>query len=307
METELWPNLLAQCSHRGIPLVLANARISPRSVGRYRRLASLFSGVLSRGIVIAAQSEDDAERFRSIGANAARTHVTGNIKFDFALDPLVCQRGGAWRETHAAGRPVWVAGSTHQGEEELVLDAHATVRRKQDTTLLVLVPRHPNRFAEVAALLEHRGVSWASRSGGKPVLPETEVILGDTMGELMMFYAAADVAFVAGSLVPVGGHNLLEPAAAGVPVVTGPHNFNSGDVYRKLVEAGAVTTIADANELSAAVAGLLADAPHRRELGERGRRVVLENRGALERLLALIDPVLGDAGDKHAGPATGTR
>jgi 3-deoxy-D-manno-octulosonic-acid transferase len=307
METELWPNLLAECSRRRIPLLLASARISPRSVRRYRRLAGLFSETLTRDIIIAAQSEADAGRFCSIGADPARVHVTGNIKFDFSLDPAVCLRARAWREMQADGRPVWVAGSTHEGEEGLVLDAHARLRAEAGTALLVLVPRHPGRFAEVAALLEQRGIDWVSRSSGLPVYPATAVVLGDTMGELMMFYAAADVAFVAGSLVPVGGHNLLEPAAAGVPVVTGPHNFNGQDIYDRMVEAGAVTTVADAPALSAAVSALLADAPHRHELGERGRRVVLENRGALARLLALIVPLLGDARQRPGDPAGGTQ
>jgi 3-deoxy-D-manno-octulosonic-acid transferase len=306
METELWPNLLAECSRRGVPLVLASARISPRSVRRYRRLASLFGKVFSSGIVIAAQTEADAQRFRSIGANAAVTHVTGNIKFDFDLDPAVRGRGQAWREAEARGRPVWVAGSTHEGEEGLVLNAHAKVRARNEGALLVLVPRHPQRFAEVAALLDKRGASWVSRASGQPVQPGTEVVLGDTMGELMMFFAAADAAFVAGSLVPVGGHNLLEPAAAGVPVLTGPYNFNGEDIYRKLVEAGAVTTTAGADELSAAVSSLLVDAPRRQEMGERGRRVVEENRGALERLLAIVGPLLGDASGKRDGAAAGT-
>jgi 3-deoxy-D-manno-octulosonic-acid transferase len=307
METELWPNLLAECNRRGIPLLLASARISPRSVRRYRRLASLFGELLSKGIIVAAQSEADAQRFRSIGANPARTHVTGNIKFDIVVDPDVCRQGGSWRETQAGGRPIWVAGSTHEGEERLVLDAHAKVCAEHAAALLVLVPRHPNRFAEVAALLDQRGVSWVSRSSGKAVRPETGVVLGDTMGELMMFYAAADVAFVAGSLVPVGGHNLLEPIAVGASAVTGPHNFNGEEIYRKLVEAGVVMTVADADELSAAVAGLLADAARRRELGECGRRVVEENRGALDRLLALVGLVLGAGVQKPAGHAAGTR
>jgi len=294
METELWPNLLAACSRRNIPLVLASARISPRSVRRYRRMASLFSEALSRDIVVAAQSEADAERFRSIGADAARTHVTGNLKFDFSLDPAIGPRAREWRDAQAGDRPVWVAGSTHEGEEGLVLDAHLDLRAQVDTALLVLVPRHPNRFAEVAALLENRGVHWVSRASGEPVQAGTEVVLGDTMGELMMFYSAADVAFVAGSLVPVGGHNLLEPAAAGVPVVTGPYNFNGQDIYDRMAAAGAVTTVPDGAALAAVVSTLLQDPARRHDLGERGRRVALENRGTLQRLLELIVPLLGD-------------
>jgi 3-deoxy-D-manno-octulosonic-acid transferase len=298
IETELWPNLYAECGRRGIPLVLASARISPRSVRRYRWLVPLFREALSHGIVIAAQGEADAGRFRSIGANPERTHVTGNIKFDFELDPRVPGEGRAWRAACAAGRSLWVAGSTHEGEEPMVLDAHASVLREDPSALLVLVPRHPNRFTEVAALLDRRGLRWVSRSSGGTIRPDTQVVLGDTMGELMIFYAAADVAFVAGSLVPIGGHNLLEPAAVGVPVVTGPHNFNSEDIYQKLVEAGVVRTVADASELSETVAGLLADPGKRVELGQRGRRVVEENRGTLKRLLALVTPLL----DEELGP-----
>jgi 3-deoxy-D-manno-octulosonic-acid transferase len=307
METELWPNLLAECSRRNIPLLLASARISPRSVKRYRLLAPLFRETLARDVVIAAQSEADAERFRSIGADPARTHVTGNIKFDFALDPSVGLRAKEWRETQAVGRPVWVAGSTHEGEERIVLDAHERLREQHRTALLVLVPRHPNRFAEVATLLEQRGVTWIRRSDGGTIRPGTEVVLGDTMGELTTFYAAADVAFVAGSLVPVGGHNLLEPAAAGVPVVTGPHNFNGQDIYERMVAAGAVTTVADGAALSTSLAGLLGDAARRHELGERGRRVSLENRGALQRLLTLVVSLLGDEGGPPGKPAAGTQ
>lgn len=292
VETELWPNLFAECGRRGVPLVLASARISPRSVGRYRRLVPLFRETLSHGIVIAAQSGSDAARFISIGAASERTHVTGNIKFDFELRDDPAERGAAWRSAQAAGRPLWVAGSTHEGEEALLLEAHAALRERLPDSLLVLVPRHPNRFADVAQLLDRRGVAWVGRSGRQPVGADTSVVLGDTMGELMMFYAAADVAFVAGSLVPVGGHNLLEPAALGKPILTGPHNFNGEDIYRKLEEAGAVTTVADPASLADALARLLADAAARREQGDRGLEVLESNRGALARLLALIVPLL---------------
>ena len=292
IETELWPNLFAECGRRRVPLVLASARVSPRSVRRYRRLVGLFREVLSHGIVIAAQSEADAERFRSIGASGTRTHVTGNIKFDFELQPQIPGLGDAWRRHNAASRPVWVAGSTHEGEEEILLDAHAALLRDVPDALLVLVPRHPNRFAEVGDLLDRRGLRWASRSRREPVEAGTAVVLGDTMGELMMFYAAADVAFVAGSLVPIGGHNLLEPAALGKPILAGPYNFNGEDIYLKLAEAGALRTIEDAPALAAELARLLTDDAARRKQGRPGLAVVEANRGALERLFALIGPVL---------------
>jgi len=296
IETELWPNLFAECGRRHTPLVLASARVSPRSVRRYRRLVGLFRETLSHGIVIAAQSEADAGRFRSIGANSARTHVTGNIKFDFEVPSQIPRQGEAWRRRNAPLRPVWVAGSTHEGEEEILLDAHAALLHDLPSALLVLVPRHPQRFADVGQLLDRRGLRWVSRSAGDPVEARTAVVLGDTMGELMMFYAAADVAFVAGSLVPIGGHNLLEPAALGKPVLAGPHNFNGEDIYLKLAEAGAVHTVKDAPALAAELARLLTDGEARRKQGEPGLAVVEDNRGALDRLFALIRPVLEASG-----------
>jgi 3-deoxy-D-manno-octulosonic-acid transferase len=292
LETELWPNLYAECGRRRVPLVLASARMSPRSVGRYRRLVPLFRQALSHGIVIAAQSETDAERFRSIGATGARTHVTGNIKFDFQPPPDVESRGLLWRGRNAPGRPIWVAGSTHDGEEAMVLDAHRRVLERFPDALLVLVPRHPQRFDAVRELLAKRGESFANRSSGAAIPPATAVLLGDTMGELMTFYAAADVAFVAGSLVPVGGHNLLEPASIGRPVLTGPHNFNSEEIAQLLLDAGAARIVTDIGQLAHAVAGLLGNARLRDSMGAAGKAVLDSNRGALDRLLALVDPLL---------------
>jgi len=292
LETELWPNLYAECGERGVPLVLASARVSPRSVGRYRRLVPLFRATLAHGIVIGAQSEADAERFRSIGANPDRTHVTGNIKFDFELRGAVQGQGEQWRQANAAGRPVWVAGSTHEGEEEVIIEAHQRLRERFQDALLVLVPRHPNRFDSVRALLERRGVEHVLRSAGTSAGPATSVVLGDTMGELMMFYAAADVAFVAGSLAPIGGHNLLEPASLGVPILVGPHNFNAEDIHQMMRAAGAVRGVQDAHSLADALQELFADPALRQRMGESGRAVLDANRGALARLLALVEPLL---------------
>jgi 3-deoxy-D-manno-octulosonic-acid transferase len=292
LETELWPNLYAECGHRKVPLVLASARISPRSVKRYRRLVPLFRQTLSHGIVIAAQSETDAMRFRSIGANPARTHVTGNIKFDFQPAPGIEERGARWRELNAAGRPIWVAGSTHEGEEGMILDAHRFVLQHFPEALLLLVPRHPQRFEVVCDLLKRRGEAFTNRSSGTAIPRATSVMLGDTMGELMMFYAAADVAFVAGSLVPIGGHNLLEPASLGRPVLTGPHNFNSEAAACLLLEAGAARMVADTGQLGEAVSGLLGNTELRTSMGAAGRGVLDANRGALDRLLTLVDPLL---------------
>ncbi len=292
LETEIWPNLYHRCGRLGIPLVLASARISPRSVKSYRRLVGLFRQTLAHGIFIAAQSEQDAERFRSIGASPERTHVVGNIKFDFSLPPNIESQGADLRRLLGMDRPVWVAGSTHGGEEEVLIAAHRELRARYAQALLVLVPRHPPRFAEVADSLRTQGVTFVTRSSGAAIAANTEVFLVDKLGELLAFYAAADVAFVGGSLVPIGGHNLLEPAALGLPVLAGPNNFNSADIARLLVECGAVRIVHDAPQLAAAIGELLADPAARSNMGASGRRAVEENRGAVRRLMEFLEPLL---------------
>jgi 3-deoxy-D-manno-octulosonic-acid transferase len=292
LETEIWPNLYHHCGRQQVPLVLASARISPRSVKSYRRLVGLFRQTLSNGIFIAAQSEQDAERFRSIGASAERTHVVGNIKFDFSLPPNIEAQGAELRRLLGMNRPVWVAGSTHAREEDVLLAAHRQLRARHPDALLVLVPRHPPRFGEVASALREQGVRFVTRQSGVPAAGDTEVFLVDTLGELLSFYSAGDVAFVGGSLVPIGGHNLLEPAALGLPVLAGPNNFNSADVAKLLVEGGAVRIVHDANELAVAVGEFLADPAARSGMGARGRRAVEENRGAVRRLMEFLQPLL---------------
>jgi 3-deoxy-D-manno-octulosonic-acid transferase len=292
LETEIWPNLYHSCGRLGIPLVLASARISPRSVKSYRRLVGLFRQTLSHGIFIAAQSEQDAERFRSIGASSERTHVVGNIKFDFTLPPSIESQGAELRRWLGMERPVWVAGSTHGREEDVLIAAHRQLRTRYPQALLILVPRHPPRFAEVADALRAQGVNFVTRSSGDPTKDGTEVFLVDRLGELLTFYAAADVAFVGGSLVPIGGHNLLEPASLGLPVLAGPNNFNSADIARLLVECGAVRIVHDAPEIAAIVGDLLADPAARSNMGARGRRAVEENRGAVKRLMEFLEPLL---------------
>jgi 3-deoxy-D-manno-octulosonic-acid transferase len=291
-ETELWPNLYRECRQRRVPLVLASARLSQRSMGNYRRFLSLFSEVLSSQVTIAAQGEGDAERFRSLGADPQRTHVTGNLKFDFAVPSNVTTRGAELRQHYAAGRNVWVAGSTHTGEESQVLEAHREVRRVHPGTILVLAPRHPQRFGEVASWLEKQNVRFIRRSQPSARTPDLEVVLVDTLGELLDFYAMGDVAFVGGTLVEVGGHNLLEPAALGLPVLAGPHNFNSADIAKILVERGAALIVADAKELATRVAVLLSNPVERARIGALGRECVEDNRGALNKLLGLIDPLM---------------
>ena len=295
METELWPNLLHECGRRGVPVVFASARLAARSVPRYRRFGTLFSAGL-RNAWVAAQSSADADRFIALGADPARTRVVGNLKFDMRLGEAVAENGRELRRRYLGARPVWTAGSTHEGEEEMVLGAHAALERAVRGALLVLVPRHPQRFEGVAALLERRGLVFDRRGRSETVRPEAQVLLLDTMGELTAFYAASDVAFVGGSLVPVGGHNLLEPAALGVPVITGPHTQNGPEIARLLIEAGGALEVADSTALADAAGRLLADPALRERMGESARSFVEAHRGSLARLLALIEPLLAAGG-----------
>lgn len=293
METEIWPNLYRGCGTRKIPLILVSARISPRSVPGYRKLLPLIRETLSHGIIIAAQSQPDADRFLALGANPARTYVMGNIKFDIEPDAAVISQGRALREELFGDRPVWIAASTHEGEEQLVLEVHRELCARHPELLLVLVPRHPERFPSVRELIEKQGFSLVSRTAQQPA-GDASVFLCDTMGEVPMFYAASDVAFVAGSLVPIGGHNLLEPAMLGVPIVTGPHNFNAQDIADLFVDLGACRRVTGSADLVTTVSELLTDRELAARLGSAGQSVLDENRGALERLLVLLEPLLSD-------------
>ena len=294
-ETELWPNLYHECGRRRVPLVLASARLSARSVGRYRRLGALFRETLAQGVVIAAQGEADANRFRSLGSDPGNTHVTGNLKFDFSLPADIAGRGRVLREYYAPGRQVWVAGSTHGGgEEDALIEAQKLVRNRLPNALLVMAPRHPNRFGEVAAQLVSRGVRFIRRSQtpAAGAIAEADILLLDSLGELLDFYAAGDVAFVGGSLVPIGGHNLLEPAALGMPILTGPYNSNSAEAARLLISSGAAQLTENPQDLADKVIALLKDPEARARMGQEGRAFVEANKGALQKLLGLVIPLI---------------
>lgn len=294
IETELWPNLFRQCGERKIPLVLASARLSPRSINRYRALVSLFKDTLSHGVVIAAQTRADADRFLSLGVAPERTHVTGNIKFDFDLPEGVRVQGEALRREYAGERPVWIAASTHSGEEEISLAAHKLVQQRISDVLLILVPRHPERFDGIATVIRNSGLNFVRRSEGNTGLQAADVVLGDSMGELMNFYAASDVAFVGGSIAKVGGHNLLEPAALKLPFITGPHTYNAVDIAELFQKNGIAPVVENAEELAAEVVTLLEDPAERARRGKRARELIDDSRGALARLLVLLEPLLRD-------------
>jgi len=289
METEVWPNMLRACEERGIPAILANARLSERSARGYAHLGALTRATFSRFVVIATQGSSDAERFRSLGAPAERVRVTGSLKFDVRLPASLQEGAEVARRLWGVERPVWVAASTHEGEDEQVLAAHRQVLDRLPRALLVLVPRHPERFDRVAALVTRQGFSLARRSAGGACDMGTQVLLGDTMGELPVFIAAADTAFIGGSLVEVGGHNLLEAAAVGVPAAIGPHVFNFAEITALMVAEGAAVQVADSAELARTMAEWLCDASLRARIGEQGRRVVEANGGALRRLNDLIE------------------
>jgi len=289
METELWPNLFHQCRRRNIPLVLANVRMSEKSARGYRRLKGFTRATLANVSRVGAQTGHDAERMRLLGA--AQVEVTGSIKFEMDVPADLAAASSALRSGFG-DRPVWVAASTRVGEEEYVLDAFARLRERIPRLLLVLVPRHPERFETVARLCQQRGFPIERRSDGrKSVAPETAILLGDTMGEMLLFHAAADVSYIGGSLVPLGGQNLLEAAAVGTPVVFGPHMFNFSEISRMALERGAGRQVQDVAELANAVAGYLENPTARRAAGEAGQRMVAENRGALAKTLELVRQV----------------
>ncbi len=289
METELWPNCFRQCARQGIPVLVVNARLSPRSFAGYRRLRPLLAPTLRSVDTIAAQTQDDADRFLCLGAPHRRVTVLGNLKFDLDLPPATVAAGRALRQALGAQRPVWIAASTHPDEEAVMLAAHRSLRARRPEALLILVPRHPERFDGVARLCADQGLPAARRSRDEPVGPDTAVYLGDTMGELLMLYGAADVAVVGGSFVPVGGHNPLEPAAHALPVITGPHIANFRDIYGSLFRQRAALTVRDAGQLAARLAELLDDAARREALGRRARALLDTHRGTRDRLRQLIE------------------
>ena len=292
LETELWPNLVEEARAAGIPVYLVNARLSARSAAKYARLPALSRRMLGALAGVAAQAGADATRLARLGAPAPV--VTGNIKFDIAPGEAAFALGRALRASFGATRPVWVAGSTREGEEVLLLDAIAR-GGLPDGALTVIVPRHLQRFDRVADLLRERGIRFARRSAGTDVPADVTVVLGDSMGEMMGYYAAADVVFIGGSLLPLGGQNLIEPIAVGRPTLVGPHMFNFATATEAALEAGVAVGVADADELLGTVGRLLADPQRRAEIGAAALAFHATHRGATDRLWAWLSPQLDAA------------
>jgi 3-deoxy-D-manno-octulosonic-acid transferase len=285
METELWPNLIRAAARESVPLMLANARLSARSARGYARLPALTRASLAHIQCVAAQGEADAARLTALGAHAVT--VVGNLKFDITPPAEQLALGTAWR-TRWGPRPVLLAASTREGEEAALLRAFAAAAPA--AVLLVLVPRHPQRFDTVAALIESAGLSYQRRSAldESALNPQTRVLLGDSLGELFAYYAACDVAFVGGSLMPLGGQNLIEAASVGRPVLVGPHTFNFEEATRLAVGAGAALRIDDVDALLANALALLDDAPARARMAEAGLAFAARHRGAAQRVAALV-------------------
>ncbi len=287
LETELWPNLCAAVKRHGAKLMLMNGRLSEKSYRGYRKFPRLVRPMMARFDALAVQTPVEAKRYVALGAWPERVHAIGSVKFDMSLDDAVRQAAGDLRAA-IGERPVWIAASTHPGEDEPVLAAHKALLETAPQTLLLLVPRHPERFDSVAQLVRQQGLGLARRSKQDTIAADTQVYLADTMGELLMLFGVADVAFVGGSLVPVGGHNLLEPAGWGKPVLTGPHLHNFTAISNLLDDAGALTLVDNADALAIALQALFRYPDQRQRQGQAAAAVVEANRGALEKGLKLI-------------------
>ena len=292
METELWPNIITALHQRHIPLVIANARLSARSAKGYKKLGKFMAQLLQRITLIAAQNEEDGERFVDLGLKRTQLTITGSLKFDISVTPELAARALTLRSQWASRRPVWIATSTHEGEESLILDAHRRLLARFPDLLLILVPRHPERFDVARDMTQKRGFSYILRSSGEIPSGSTQVVIGDTMGELMLLYGIADLAFVGGSLVERGGHNPLEAAAHAIPVLMGPHTFNFKDICAKLQESDALITVTDVISLDKEIGNLLSDDDYRRYYGRHAVEVLHQNQGALQRVLQLLEPYL---------------
>lgn len=292
METEIWPNIISACAQNGIGVLFANLRLSERSFQRYKRIRGLIGSTLEKVDRFAVQTPLDAKHLRELGAAEQKVGVTGSIKFEVRIPASLREVAQVLRREWGQERPVWVAGSTHEGEDEVILEVYEKLKLQYNNLLLVLVPRHPERFSQVTRLARKSGHAVICRSESRGMMGAPDIYIGDTMGELTLLYAAADIAFVGGSLVPHGGHNVLEPSALGIPAVFGPYMFNFREISQLALERGAGFQVKDKSELLSIIKDLLADPNLRFKTGEAGRSLISENKGALERTLDLFSDYL---------------
>lgn len=302
METEIWPNLFLECARADIPIIIANARLSEQSLGGYGPVSGLARMAVRCAHTVAAQSHADANRLIALGARPERVMVAGNMKYDLALPPGLAYKSACWRAGWGVERPVWIAASTHEMEEAVVLRAQQQLLTRFPDALLLWAPRHPERFRAVEQHARDAGLIVTSRSvHGLPGL-SSQCFIINTLGELLMFYATVDLAFVGGSLQPIGGHNVLEPAALGVPCLVGPHTFNFAEVTAHLIAGGAALRVATGDGLGEAVMQLLVDADQRNRMAEAARDMVASERGAVARTVDLIEPLLAAHPGLHQSP-----
>jgi 3-deoxy-D-manno-octulosonic-acid transferase len=295
METEIWPNIISACSSRGIPVLFANLRLSEKSFRKYIKVSSVMAPVLKKVSRFAVQSDLDSQHLQELGALPETIRVTGSIKFEVRIPASLNEVALVLRREWGQERPVWIAGSTHEGEDEMVLDVFRKLREDYSDLVLVLVPRHPERFAVVTRLARKTGFQVVCRSESRRNIENADIYIGDTMGDLTLLYAASDIALVGGSMIPHGGHNVLEPCALGVPVIYGPHMFNFRGISRLTLEKGAGVQVENEQELLGTVKSFLSDPNLRFITGEAGRALIKENKGALHKTLSLFSDYLGPA------------
>jgi 3-deoxy-D-manno-octulosonic-acid transferase len=293
VETEIWPNLYHYCGNHKIPLYLINARLSERSTGRYKKIPSLIHPTLTNLKMVATQTEEDTQRFAAIGVPKEKLITSGNIKFDVEISQEIIEEGMLFKSHAFSGRFVWLAASTHRGEEQLCLDIYKELKDSIPGILLIIVPRHPERFDEVRNLCERNQLNVVNRTSKNPCKTITDVYLADTMGELKLLYAATDLAFIGGSMVEVGGHNLLEATAAGVPVMFGPYMANFKEIAEKVVAYEAAIACPDKEALTRTIEQLYSDTIRRSVLVENGKKFLQKNRGVTEKLVGLISRDFG--------------
>ncbi|MDQ2192049.1 MULTISPECIES: lipid IV(A) 3-deoxy-D-manno-octulosonic acid transferase [unclassified Vibrio] len=294
METELWPNTLHTVARSGIPITVINARLSERSCQRYAKVQPIFNMLAKNLTRVLCQYPDDAQRFIRLGVTKEKIFVTGSIKFDIDIDQTTIQKGQQLRSNLGRNRPIWIAASTHQGEDEQVLAAHAEVLKEHPNALLILVPRHPERFNAVFELCKTQFISVRRTETESELDPEVQVYLGDTMGEMLVLMGAADICFMGGSLLgdKVGGHNMLEPAALGKPVLTGPSYYNFTDITEQLIKAEGLEVVTTAKAISKSISQAFNDKNVLHSKSQSTRLVIDKNRGSLANTILAIELII---------------
>lgn len=292
METEIWPNLYSICEHRNIPILIINARLSEKSSKGYQLVSKLMKQTLMKVNMIAAQTKSDAQRFISFGADKDKVFVTGNLKFDITVPHSITEQAQSIKRYLSVNRPIWIAASTHDGEEEIILNAHIKVMKEFPDAVLILAPRHPERVNKVIQLCESVSIKYVKRTEQSMFSNDVNIYILDTLGELQQHYAASQLAFVGGSLVKTGGQNLMEPASLGLPVISGSHTYNFKEITELLLNEKALILVSNEDELASEVCKLLRDANLRHNIGEKGRKVIEANKGNIDKLMELVSAFL---------------